>query len=90
MGKIKRLVALGIVLLFAGALWFFNSSGTVHPRANPRGAVLAKMGSMTCYLYTENITTITGNSTERTFVEATPSTAHTSSTEGRATSSGGV
>jgi hypothetical protein len=67
----KRLAALGviIVLLFAGALWFFNSSGTVHPRTNPRGAVLAKMGAMTCYLYTENITTVTGNSAERTFVE---------------------
>jgi|GEM_PF-4999840 len=67
----KAVGAIVSVLIIVGivGVWYSSHSPTKPAQVNPKGAILARMGSMACYQYQENITTIEGNVTEHSAVE---------------------
>ena len=66
----KVIGAIIAVLVIAGIAGIWHSSNSPSGRAgvNPKGAILAKMGSLACYQYQENLTTIDGNVTDHTTI----------------------
>ncbi|MCD6372005.1 MAG: hypothetical protein J7L37_00400 [Thermococcus sp.] len=58
------------VLVIAGivGVWYSSNHPLKEVQVNPKGAILAKMGSLTCYQYDENLTTIDGNVTDHTTI----------------------
>ena len=65
---VGAIIAILIIIGIAG-IWYSSQSPNKTTQVNPKGAIVARMGSMNCYQYQENITTIQGNVTEHSTVE---------------------
>ncbi|WP_297503344.1 hypothetical protein [Thermococcus sp.] len=70
----KRTLAVLILVIAAGiaGAWYLRGSGSIIHQQSPlavKGQILARLGAMDCYTYTQNITVSSGNVTVRSSVE---------------------
>ncbi len=68
-GKVIGAIIAALIIVGIVGIWYSSNSPSKGVVTDPKGAVIAKMGSMTCYHYQANITTVENNVTEQSLVE---------------------